>query len=56
MNNEKEAAILRVRLNQSTDKVLKKILESKKITVQTLLENLVNEYILNNLDCFLGGK
>jgi hypothetical protein len=24
--------------------------------MQTLLESLINEYLIKNLDCFIGGK
>jgi predicted DNA-binding ribbon-helix-helix protein len=56
MNNEKDGVMIRVRLNNSTDKALKKILEAKHMTVQSLLESLINEFVINNLECFLGGK
>lgn len=56
MNNEKEAIVIRVRVNKSTDIALKKVLEMKKITAQTLLEKMINDYLLENIECFLGGK
>lgn len=56
LNNEKEAIVIRVRVNKSTDIALKKVLEIKKITAQTLLEKMINDYLLENIECFLGGK
>ena len=56
LSNEKEAIVIRVRLNKSTDTALKKVLEIKKITAQTLLEKMINAYLLENIECFLGGK
>lgn len=54
MKKENEYVILRVRVENSVDKALKKILESKKISTQTLLEKMINEYLITNLDCFIG--
>ncbi|MDD3453532.1 MAG: hypothetical protein PHN42_04625 [Bacilli bacterium] len=56
MNNEKEVVMIRVRVSKNTDVALKKILEIKKITTQALLEKMINDYLLENIDCFLGGK
>lgn len=54
MKKENEYVILRVRVENSVDKALKKVLESKKISTQTLLEKMINEYLITNLDCFIG--
>lgn len=54
MKKENEYVILRVRVENSVDKALKKVLESKKISTQTLLEKMINEYLITNLDCFFG--
>ncbi|MDD4623789.1 MAG: hypothetical protein PHX40_00170 [Bacilli bacterium] len=56
MDKNNESIVLRVRVESSTDLALKKVLEVKKISMQTLLESLINEYLIKNLDCFIGGK
>lgn len=54
MDKNNESIVLRVRVESSTDLALKKVLEVKKISMQTLLESLINEYLIKNLDCFIG--
>ena len=56
MSNEKETVMIRVRISKNTDIALKKVLETKKITAQAFLEKMINDYLLENIGCFLGGK
>lgn len=41
------------RINITTNEILQKILSYKKVTMQSVMESLVNEYICKNFDALI---
>ena len=54
--NEKKSTFLRVQIDTKTEKVIRKILEVKGLSIQGLLENLIKDYIFQNLDCLVNNN
>lgn len=51
---EKKAIYLKLQVDNKTEKAFKKILETKGLTIQSVLENMVKNYIFENLDCIMS--
>lgn len=51
--NDKKSTYLKVLVDNKTDNAFRKILEIKGITIQEVLENLLKDYIFENLDCIM---
>ena len=56
--NDKKNTFLRVNVDTKKEKVIKKICEVKGLSIQSLLDNLLDDFILKNLDCIIkdNGK
>lgn len=56
--NEKKGTYLKVQVDNKTELAFKKILESKGLTIQEVLENSIKDFIFQNLDCIMinNGK
>lgn len=53
--NDKKSVYLKVQVDNKTEKAFKKILELKGITIQSVLESMVKNYIFENLDCIMDN-
>lgn len=53
--NDKKNTFLRVNVDTNTDLAFKKILEIKGKKIQDVLENLLKNYIFENLDCIMNN-
>ncbi len=51
--NDKKSVYLKLQVDTKTEKAFKKILEMKGLTIQSVLENMVKNYIFENLDCIM---
>lgn len=51
---EKKVIYLKLQVDNKTEKAFKKILETKGLTIQSVLENMVKNYIFENLDCIMS--
>ena len=51
--NDKKSTYLKVLVDNKTDNAFRKILEIKGLTIQEVLENLLKDYIFENLDCIM---
>ena len=51
--NDKKSTYLKVLVDNKTDNVFRKILEIKGLTIQEVLENMLKDYIFENLDCIM---
>lgn len=51
--NDKRNVFLRVQVDSKTEQAFKQILEIKGTTIQAVLEDLVKNYIFENLDCIM---
>ena len=49
--NDKKMVYLKLQVDTKTEKAFKKIIEIKGITIQSVLESMVKDYIFENLDC-----
>lgn len=54
--NEKKNTFLRVNVDSNTELAFKKILEIKGLTIQNVLEDLLKDYIFQNLNCIIGNE
>lgn len=54
--NEKKSTFLRVNVDNNTELAFKKILEIKGLTIQSVLENLLKDYIFQNLNCIINNE
>lgn len=54
--NEKKNTFLRVNVDTNTDLAFKKIIEIKGLTIQSVLEDLVKDYIFKNLNCIITNE
>lgn len=56
--NDKKNTFLRVNVDTKKEIVIKKICEVKGLSIQSLLDNLLDDFILKNLDCIIkdNGK
>ncbi len=51
--NDKKMVYLKLQVDTKTEKAFKKIIEIKGITIQSVLESMVKDYIFENLDCIM---
>lgn len=51
--NDKKTVYLKLQVDTKTEKAFKKIIEIKGITIQSVLESMVKDYIFENLDCIM---
>ena len=51
--NDKKSTYLKVLVDNKTDNAIRKILEIKGLTIQEVLENMLKDYIFENLDCIM---
>lgn len=49
MNNNNESATIKGRIDSTLFEVLKQILNKKKMTQQDLIDNLIKDFVLQNL-------
>ena len=54
--NEKKNTFLRVNVDTNTYLAFKKIIEIKGLTIQSVLEDLVKDYIFKNLNCIITNE
>lgn len=54
--NEKKNTFLRVNVDTNTDLAFKKIIELKGLTIQSVLEDLIKDYIFKNLNCIITNE
>lgn len=54
--NEKKNTFLRVNVDSNTELAFKKILEIKGLTIQNVLEDLLKDYIFQNLNCIINNE
>lgn len=54
--NEKKNTFLRVNVDTNTDLAFKKIIEIKGLTIQSVLEDLIKDYIFKNLNCIITNE
>lgn len=55
MNKEKNIQIKFV-IDSNTNSVFRKILKLKKVTIQSIMEKLLRDYIFDNLDTIMKSK
>lgn len=51
--NDKKNKYLKVLVDNKTENAFRKILEIKGLTIQEVLENMLKDYIFENLDCIM---
>lgn len=51
--NDKKMVYLKLQVDTKTEKAFKKILETRGLTIQSVLESMVKDYIFENLDCIM---
>lgn len=51
--NDKKMVYLKLQVDTKTEKAFKKILEMRGLTIQSVLESMVKDYIFENLDCIM---
>ncbi len=51
--NDKKNTYLKVLVDNKTENAFRKILEIKGLTIQEVLENMLKDYIFENLDCIM---
>lgn len=54
--NDKKIVYLKVQVDSKTEQAIRKIIEVKSTTIQTVLETLLRDYIFENLDCVMNNK
>ncbi len=54
--NEKKSTYLKLQVDNKTEIAFRKILEIKGLTIQSVLENMVKNYIFENLDCIMNNE
>lgn len=54
--SEKKNTFLRVNVDTNTDLAFKKIIEIKGLTIQSVLEDMVKDYIFKNLNCIINNE
>lgn len=55
MNKEKNIQIKFV-IDSNTNSVFRKILKIKKVTIQSIMEKLLRDYVMDNLDIIMKSK
>ena len=51
--NDKKTVYLKLQVVTKTEKAFKKIIEIRGLTIQSVLESMVKDYIFENLDCIM---
>lgn len=51
--NDKKMVYLKLQVDTKTEKAFKKIIEIRGLTIQSVLESMVKDYIFENLDCIM---
>lgn len=51
--NDKKTVYLKLQVDTKTEKAFKKIIEIRGLTIQSVLESMVKNYIFENLDCIM---
>lgn len=54
--NDKKFNYLRVQVDTKTEQVFRKIVELKGLTIQGVLEDLLKNFIFENLDCIMNNN
>lgn len=54
--NDKKNNFLRVQVDTKTELAFKKIVELKGLTIQGALEDLLKQFIFENLDCIMNNN
>lgn len=54
--NDKKNNYLKVQVDQKMEEAFRKIIEKKGLSIQTALEIIIKNYILENLDCILNSN
>ena len=54
--NDKKNNYLKVQVDQKMEEAFRKIIEKKGLSIQTALEIIIKNYILENLDSILNSK
>jgi len=54
--NDKKNNFLRVQVDVKTEQAFKKIVELKGLTIQGALEDLLKNFIFENLDCIMNNN
>ena len=52
--NDKKVVYLKVQVDSTTEQAFRKILEAKGLTIQSVLESLLRDYIFENLNCIIN--
>ena len=55
MNKEKNIQIKFV-IDSNTNSVFRRILKIKKVTIQSIMEKLLRDYVMDNLDIIMKSK
>lgn len=51
--NDKKIVYLKVQVDSITEQAFRKIIEVKGLTIQSVLESLLRDYIFENLNCIM---
>ena len=54
--NDKKFNYLRVQVDVKTEQAFRKIVELKGLTIQGVLEDLLKNFIFENLDCIMNNN
>ena len=54
--NDKKFNYLRVQVDTKTEQAFRKIVELKGLTIQGVLEDLLKNFIFENLDCIMSSN
>ena len=54
--NDKKSVYLKVQVDNKTEITFRKILEIKGLTIQGVLEEMLKNYIFENLDCIINNN
>ncbi len=54
--NDKKSVYLKVQVDNKTEIAFRKILEIKGLTIQGVLEEMLKNYIFENLDCIINNN
>ena len=54
--NDKKLNYLRVQVDTKTEQAFRKIVELKGLTIQGVLEDLLKNFIFENLDCIMNSN
>lgn len=54
--NDKKNGYLKVQVDNKKEQAFRKIIEIKGLTIQSALEDLIKNYIFENLDCIISDN